>query len=287
MIIKTASLPAEIIRIVRDKATEYPFTGEYTDLEQAGTYLCKQCGLALFRSQTKFHSGCGWTSFDEEVAGAVKQLPDQDGKRTEILCARCDAHLGHIFTGEGFTPKNSRHCVNSASLDFVADVTVQDTEEAIFAAGCFWGVDYYFKKLTGVVKTEVGYSGGQKIHPTYEEVCSGQTGHFEAIRVVYDIDKINYEALTRYFFEIHEPTQANGQGPDIAPQYLSVIFYYNEAQKNIAQALIKTLIAKGCLVATKLLPVSIFWRAEDYHQHYYDRIGKNPYCHRYTKRFDD
>lgn len=287
MIIKTTSLIPLVLKIVRDKATEYPFTGEYTDLEQAGTYLCRQCGLALFRSQNKFHSGCGWPSFDNEIPTVVKRLPDQDGHRTEILCTRCDAHLGHVFTGEGFTNKNLRHCVNSASLDFVADLTVTDTEEAIFAAGCFWGVEYYLKKLPGVIKTEVGYTGGHQDNPTYEQVCAHQTGHLEAIRVLYDPSKINYETLSRYFFETHDPTQANGQGPDIGQQYLSAVFYYDDQQKYIVETLIAKLKNKGLNIVTLVLPVKTFWPAEDYHQDYYAKVVKEPYCHRYVKRFDD
>src|SRR5580692_8184598 len=141
MILKTKSLPPAAEKIICAKATERPFTGEYTDLDVAGTYLCRQCGLALFRSQTKFHSGCGWPSFDEEIAGTVKRTLDVDGHRIEITCTRCGAHLGHAFEGEGFTQKNLRHCVNSASLEFVSDLSIMDTEEAIFAAGCFWGVE--------------------------------------------------------------------------------------------------------------------------------------------------
>jgi peptide methionine sulfoxide reductase msrA/msrB len=287
MILKAASLIPIILKIVRDKATEYPFTGEYTDYEQAGTYLCRQCGLALFRSTMKFHSGCGWPSFDEEIVNTVKRSPDKDGKRTEILCARCDAHLGHIFEGESFTAKNIRHCVNSASLDFVNNLTVTDTEEAIFAAGCFWGVEYYFKKLPGIIKTEVGYCGGHLENPTYEDVCAHRTGHFEAIRVLYDPSLIDYKTLARYFFEIHDPTQAGGQGPDIGQQYLSVVFYYNATQKIIAESLIAILQNKGLAIVTQLLPVTPFWPAEDYHQNYYAKTGKQPYCHYYMKRFDD
>lgn len=215
----------------------------------------------------------------------MRNVPDADGRRTEILCARCNAHLGHIFSGEGMTAKNIRHCVNSVSLDFVPDLTVVDTEEAIFAAGCFWGVEYYFKKLPGVVKTEVGYSGGRKQNPTYQEVCAGNTGHFEAMRVLYDPSKINYEGIAKYFFEIHNPTERTGQGPDIGQQYLSVIFYYNDAQEKIAEKLIQQLRAKGLAIATKVHPVSTFWRAENYHQDYYKKTGKSPYCHIYTKRF--
>jgi peptide methionine sulfoxide reductase msrA/msrB len=285
MLLKTTTLTPQLIRIIRDKATEYPFTGAYDKLDEAGTYLCRQCGLALFRSQTKFHSGCGWPSFDEEIKGAVAREKDADGHRTEIVCARCHGHLGHVFQGEGLTAKNIRHCVNSASLDFVSDLKVEDTEEAMFAAGCFWGVEYYFKKLPGVLKTEVGYSGGHTENPTYEEICRGNTGHFEVIRVVYDPKKINYETLTKYFFEIHDPTQTTGKGPDLGQQYLSVIFYYDEAQKKIAENLIAQLQEKKYSVATKMLPVKVFWPAEDYHQDYYAKTGKNPYCHRYEKRF--
>jgi len=285
MILKTASLPPNILNVIRDKGTEMPFSGEYDEFEGSGSYLCRQCGLALFRSQTKFHSGCGWPSFDEEIVGAVSQYPDADGQRIEVVCNRCHAHLGHVFQGEGFTAKNIRHCINSLSLDFVTDLTIKDSEEAIFAAGCFWGVEYYFKKLPGVVKTEVGYIGGHKPYPSYEEVCRGDTGHIEAIRVLYDPERLSYEQLTKYFFEIHDPTQTNGQGPDIGEQYLSRIFYYNEEQKSVAELLIQQLKQQDYSVATKLLPVNIFWRAENYHQDYYQKTGKQPYCHFYVKRF--
>jgi len=285
MILKTQTLPPLFLKIIRDKATEYPFTGDYNNHEEAGTYLCRQCGLALFRAKTKFHSGCGWPSFDEEIMGTVDRHPDADGQRVEIVCARCHGHLGHVFQGEGLTQKNLRHCVNSASLDFVADQTVKDTEEAIFAAGCFWGVEYYFKKLEGVLKTEVGYAGGHKENPSYEDVCSGTSGHFEVIRVVYDPEKISYETLAKYFFEIHDPVQVNGQGPDIGQQYLSIIFYYDEAQKKCAEKLKSQLEKYGMKIATHILPANVFWRAEQYHQDYYAKIGKQPYCHGYTKRF--
>ncbi len=285
MTFKSKSLPPQIACIISDKATEQPFSGEYNDKEEAGTYLCRQCGLALFRSQTKFHSGCGWPSFDEEIADAVKQIPDKDGRRIEIVCARCHGHLGHAFTGEHFTEKNLRHCVNSLSLDFVSDYTVTDTEEAIFAAGCFWGVEYYFQKLPGVLKTEVGYTGGHTENPSYEDICAGNTGHFEALRVIYDPKKISFEQLTKYFFEIHDPTQRNGQGPDIGQQYLSVIFYYDDTQKMIAEKLKFKLEEKGLTISTQILPVSTFWQAEGYHQDYYIKSGKQPYCHQYVKRF--
>jgi len=283
--IKKNSLIPEVLKIIRDKATEFPFTGDYEKSDSAGTYLCRQCGLALFRAQSKFHSGCGWPSFDEEIKHTVKQQTDEDGHRVEIVCARCEGHLGHVFRGEKMTALDTRHCVNSASLDFVPDMTVLDTEEAIFAAGCFWGVEALFKQLPGVLKTEVGYSGGHKDHPTYKEICHGDTGHFEAIRVVYDKSKLSYEDVTKYFFEIHDPTQPDGQGPDYGEQYLSVVFYYDDEQKKMAEQLIKILEKKNMKIATRLLPVATFWPAEEYHQDYYTKVGKTPYCHRYMKRF--
>ena len=283
--VKSASLPEVVLAVVDNKGTERPFSGEYDQFGASGTYLCRQCGLPLFRSQTKFHSGCGWPSFDEEIAKAVSYQPDPDGQRTEIVCARCQAHLGHVFKGEGMTPKNTRHCVNSLSLDFVPDLQVQDTEEAVLAAGCFWGVEHLFKKLPGVLKTVVGYTGGHKKQPTYQEVCAGNTGHYEAIRVLYDSAKLSYTDVVKYFFEIHHPEQADGQGPDRGEQYRSVIFYYHDQQKQTAERLIEELRGMDYRVTTQLLPVSPFWPAEAYHQDYYAKTGHAPYCHVYERKF--
>lgn len=282
---KASSLPKVVLAVVKHKGTEYPFTGAYNDSDEKGTYLCRLCGLALFRGEHKFHSGCGWPSFDEEIINAVLRKNDPDGKRTEIVCARCDAHLGHVFIGERLTKQNTRHCVNSLSLDFVKNTEVMDSQEAIFACGCFWGVEYYFKRLPGVLKTEVGYTAGMTEAPTYQEICHGDTGHVEAIRVLFDPSKISYEQLTKFFFEIHDFSQENGQGPDLGEQYLSVAFYYDDEQKEIAAKLIQELGNKGYSVATKLKPVSVFWAAETYHQDYYEKTGKAPYCHRHTPIF--
>jgi methionine-R-sulfoxide reductase len=112
-------LSPEEERVILHKGTEPPFRGEYTDFFVEGTYVCKRCGNPLYHSNSKFHSGCGWPSFDQEIDGAVKHLPDPDGKRTEIVCNQCGAHLGHVFIGERFTEKNTRHCVNSISLLFI------------------------------------------------------------------------------------------------------------------------------------------------------------------------
>jgi len=284
---KTASLTPEAFRIICEKATEYPNTGEYNKLAKLGSYLCRRCGLALFRAKSQFHSGCGWPSFDENIVQAVRQVPDKDGKRQEILCERCEAHLGHVFVGEYLTHNNLRHCVNSASLDFVADSEVLDTEEAIVAGGCFWGVDHFLRQIPGVLKVESGYTGGQLLNPTYEQVCRGDSGHFEAVRVVYDRAKTNYHQVVKRFFEIHDPTQASGQGPDQGPQYQSAIFYYDDNQFEEAKGLISQLQERGYQVKTQLKEVQTFWPAEGYHQNYYEKHGKTPYCHRPEPRFGE
>jgi peptide methionine sulfoxide reductase msrA/msrB len=283
-------LTPEEERVILNKGTERPFTGEYENYFEKGTYICKRCNTPLYTSDSKFHSGCGWPSFDQEIPGRVKRITDADGSRTEIICNTCGAHLGHVFTGEGFTDKNTRHCVNSISLKFVKDTsdlktTEVKTEKAIFAGGCFWGVEYYFQNAKGVLSTEVGYIGGNKDNPTYKEVCSGKTGHIEAMQVTYDASQTSYEELARLFFEIHDFTQTNGQGPDIGEQYLSEIFYFDDAQKETSEKLIKLLTDKGFKVATTLRKATTFWKAEDYHQEYYQKNGHEPYCHARKKIF--
>jgi peptide methionine sulfoxide reductase msrA/msrB len=282
---KTAALTPAAKRIICDKATEYPHTGAYNQVMTQGSYLCRRCGLALFRGSSQFSSGCGWPSFDEDIVQAVQQVPDRDGQRMEIVCARCAAHLGHVFMGEYFTQKNVRHCVNSAALDFVGDSTVLDTEEAILAGGCFWGVDHFLKLIPGVLRVEVGYTGGVTLEPSYEQVCQGNTGHYEAVRVLYDKNKTDYQHIVKRFFEIHDPTQKNGQGPDLGPQYQSAVFYYNQEQLAEAETLVQILRKRGYQVVTQLLPVQTFWPAEVYHQDYYAKHQQTPYCHRPVNRF--
>ena len=159
-------------------------------------------------------------------------------------------------------------------------------EKAYFAGGCFWGVQYYLKKAGGVISTTVGYMGGTVANPTYKEVCTGKTGHAETVEIVFDPEKITYEKLAKLFFEIHDFTQVNRQGPDIGLQYRSEIFYTSEKQKETIQKLMNILTQKGYKVATKLTAAPAFYKAEDYHQDYYGKNGETPYCHVYKKIFD-
>lgn len=278
-------LTPEEERVIIDKGTERPYTGEYVNNKKEGVYVCKRCDAPLYRSDDKFDSHCGWPSFDDEIKGAVKRVPDADGSRTEIVCANCGAHLGHVFMDEGFTSKNTRHCVNSISMKFIPEIN-KNRKKAYFASGCFWGTEYYFMKAQGVKHTAVGFMGGHVDNPTYKQVCEKNTGHLEVTEVEYDTSKTSYDELVKLFFETHDFTQTNGQGPDIGPQYLSCIFYTDDAEKEIAQKYIDILISKGYKVATMLKPISDFWKAEDYHQQYYEHKGAKPYCHFYKKIFD-
>ena len=290
-------LTPEEERVIVHKGTERPFAGKYWDHHADGTYQCRRCGAALFSAETKFDSGSGWPSFDDALPGALRAVTDRDGHRTEIMCAACGGHLGHTFVGEGFTPTGVRHCVNSVSLDFTPQGESAERppeaepdpvrEEAFFAGGCFWGVEHLLEQVEGVELAESGYMGGHVPSPSYELVSSKRTGHAETVRVVFDPARVSYEELARLFFEIHDPSQVDRQGPDRGPQYRSALFPTSPEQREVGQRLISLLKAGGLAVATRIEPLAPFYRAEAYHQDWYQRKGTQPYCHARTQRFGD
>ncbi len=271
--------------VILKKGTEAPYTGKYVNNHDEGIYQCRQCGQQLFLSTQKFDSHCGWPSFDDAIEGAVKRIPDADGRRTEIVCSSCGGHLGHVFEGEGFTPKDTRLCVNSISVEFVAADVSRKLDTVYFASGCFWGTEYMFQGEPGVVSTRVGYIGGKKDKPTYQDVCTGSTGHAEAVELVYDPQQTDFRQLAMRFFETHDPTQIDRQGPDVGTQYRTEIFYTHLEQKVVAEELIQRLLRKGFSVVTEVTPAGQFWDAESYHQNYYQRKGSTPYCHFYQPKF--
>ena len=259
--------------------------------------MCGQCGTPLYSSRDKFESGCGWPSFDDELPGAVRRQPDADGRRVEIVCANCGGHLGHVFEGEGFTAKNTRHCVNSLSMSFYPAGSPEEaqalarsapqgcTATAIVAGGCFWGVEDAFRKMPGVCTAVSGYTGGRTPDPTYEAVCGGNTGHAEAVRVSFDPSVVSYEQILRRFFEIHDPTQLDRQGPDVGDQYRSAVFFLDAEQEAVARSLMSRLRELGYDVVTRLEPAGPFYMAEEYHQRFAERTGRGR-CHMPVPRFD-
>ncbi|MFA7169354.1 MAG: peptide-methionine (S)-S-oxide reductase MsrA [Candidatus Paceibacterota bacterium] len=159
-------------------------------------------------------------------------------------------------------------------------------QKAYFAGGCFWGVEYYFQNLEGVIETRVGYMGGKVEYPTYDKICVGNTGHAETVEIVFDAGKVSFETLVKLFFEIHDPTQRNRQGPDIGLQYRSAIFYIGEEQRRIVENIVDMLKEKSINTVTELSPAKTFYVAEDYHQKYYLKTGRKPYCYVRKKIFD-
>ena len=264
-------LTSDELAILKNKGTEPPFTGEYNDFFEAGIFICRACKTPLYESNTKFNSGCGWPSFDDEIENAIVRYEDLSGgrARTEICCAKCDGHLGHVFIGEQITEKNTRQCVNSLSLQFKAYTNL---EKATFGAGCFWQVEKIFKATTGVYLSSVGYMGGNTENPTYEEVCKGQTNHAEVVHIHFNADIISYDEVLEIFWNNHNPTTKNRQGLDVGTQYRSVVFFHSEEQMKIVESSLKHQSKnwKNPIV-TQIISAEKFYRAEEYHQNYLNK----------------
>lgn len=285
-----AKLSPEAYEITQKAGTERAFCGGLLDNKKDGVYACAVCELPLFSSAHKFNSGTGWPSFYSEVdpQHVTRHSDTAYGMvRTEINCARCGSHLGHVFD-DGPPPTGERHCLNSASLTFYdketepkPDGKAMTTETAYFAGGCFWGLEHYFQLGPGVIDAVSGYMQGGVENPTYNAVCSDTTGHAETVKVVFDPGKITYRRLLEAFFKMHDPTQLDRQGPDVGEQYRSGLYYASDAQKREAEAFIKDLVAKRAFgdrkIVTELEAAKTFYPAEEYHQDYIEKTGRA--CH--------
>lgn len=279
-----AQLSPEQYDVLREQGTERPFSGKFNLHHEKGTYHCAACGNVLFSDEMKFESHCGWPSFDREIKGGkiLQRLDKSHGMlRTEIVCAQCGGHLGHIFN-DGITDTGMRYCVNSLSLEFSPTTEAPaDKEQITLGGGCYWCIEAVFQRLRGVEKVESGFSGGFIKNPAYREVCNGNTGHAEVVQITFDTSKISLEEILQVFFSVHDPTTLNRQGGDVGTQYRSVIFYHNEAQHQVVRKVLQELEAEKVFdqpIVTQVQAFEVFYKAEDYHQNYFNDNGTQPYC---------
>jgi len=292
-------LSSEQFAVTQQCGTEPPFRNAYWDNHKPGIYVDVVSGEPLFSSLDKFDSGTGWPSFTQPVKGAEvveKQDVTLGRERTEVRSKVADSHLGHVFNDGPGDKGGMRYCINSASLKFIPVeemdqagygkylepfvkanlIKAPKPETAILAGGCFWGMEEIIRQIPGVTKTTVGYTGGKTTDPTYEEVCSGDTGHAEAIEVVFDSSRISYEKILDYFFRMHDPTTLNQQHNDRGAQYRSAIFYTSDEQKKTAdrvKAQLEQAKKFNKPITTEITKASKFYSAEEYHQKY---LVKNP-----------
>jgi peptide methionine sulfoxide reductase msrA/msrB len=298
-------LSSEQFAVTQQCGTEPAFHNAYWNNHKPGIYVDVVSGEPLFSSLDKFDSGTGWPSFTRPLkeSEVVEKKDTGFGTvRTEVRSKVADSHLGHVFD-DGPTDKGGqRYCINSAALKFIpveemdqagyaeylepfikaglAKTPVHET--AILAGGCFWGMEEIIRKIPGVLKTTVGYVGGTTTNPTYEEVCTGGTGHAESIQVEFDSARLSYEDLLNYFFRMHDPTTLNRQHNDVGTQYRSAIFYTSNSQKQTAEKVKARWDKSGKFsrpITTEITAAGKFYPAEEYHQKYLVKHPGGYTCH--------
>ncbi len=294
------TLTSEQYRCTQESDTEKPFHNLYWNFKDDGIYVDVVSGEALFSSLDKYDSGSGWPSFTRSIEknNLVFKADNTIGfERVEVRSKSADSHLGHVFDDGPKDAGGKRFCMNSAALKFVpldkmkkegygsylfgfADKKKWKT--ALFAAGCFWGVEEIFRKIHGVIETEVGYTGGQIKNPIYDLVKIGATGHAEAVHILYDSKVTNYEKLLELFFKLHDPTTENRQGNDVGTQYRSAIFFTDDEQLKLAEKFKEKVQKSGAWkkpLVTQILKAQSFYPAEPEHQKYLEKHPQGYTCH--------